>query len=177
LYWSAIATSLTKLSTCCAASPVEIAARAPGRASAGGEIDATFYVLKALSWTGIVWDLKSPPASVIRNEQRLGTKVIEKAAADLAATFDVETISSGFSRALASTPSLAPLRESLSSAQHRAADLLASVHMPPLPTKEEVCARASKLFARTTSLDEIVERAHRKLLDEVSRRLLKMSAV
>src|SRR5215210_1690571 len=40
-------------------------------------------------------------------------------------------------------------------------------------TKEEVCARASKLFARTTSLDEIVERAHRKLLDEVSRRLLK----
>jgi stearoyl-CoA desaturase (Delta-9 desaturase) len=135
------------------------------------EIDATFYVLKALSWTGIVWDLKSPPVSVVRNEQRLGTKVIEKAAADLAATFDVETISSGLSRALASTPSLVPLRESLSSAQHRAADLLASVHMPPLPTKEEVCARASKLFARTPSLDDIVERAHRKLLDDVSIRL------
>src|SRR3954454_3883451 len=44
------------------------------------EIDATFYVLKALSWIGIVWGLKSPPVSVIRNEQRLGIKVIEKAA-------------------------------------------------------------------------------------------------
>ena len=72
-------------------------------------------------------------------------------------------------------PKSRPTRESLSSAQHRAADLLASVHMPPLPTKEEVCARASKLFARTTSLDDIVERAHRKLLDEVSRRLLKIA--
>jgi stearoyl-CoA desaturase (delta-9 desaturase) len=140
------------------------------------EIDGTFYVLKALSWIGTVWDLKSPPASVIRNEQRLGTKVIEKAAANLVATFDVETISSGFSRALASTPNLAPLRESLSSAQHRDADLLATVHMSPLPTKEEVWARASTLFARTRSLDEIVECAHRKLLNEVAARLLRTSA-
>ena len=28
------------------------------------EIDATFYLLKALSWTGLVWDLKTPPAAV-----------------------------------------------------------------------------------------------------------------
>ncbi len=58
------------------------------------EIDMTFYLLKALSWLGIVWDLKSPPAAVIRNEQRLGTKVMEKVAAELAASFDVESITS-----------------------------------------------------------------------------------
>ena len=28
------------------------------------EIDVSFYVLKALSWTGIIWDLKPVPASV-----------------------------------------------------------------------------------------------------------------
>jgi stearoyl-CoA desaturase (delta-9 desaturase) len=27
------------------------------------EIDLTYYVLKALSWTGLVWDLREPPAS------------------------------------------------------------------------------------------------------------------
>jgi hypothetical protein len=34
-----------------------------------------------------------------------------------------------------------------------------------------VLALASKLFARTPSLDDIVERAHRKLMDDVSIRL------
>ena len=28
------------------------------------EIDATFYVLKAMSWVGLVWDLHAPPAHV-----------------------------------------------------------------------------------------------------------------
>ena len=131
----------------------------------------TFYLLKALSWLGIVWDLKSPPASVIRNEQRLGTKVMEKVAAELAASFDVESITSALSRTLASTPKFADLRERLLLAQHRAGDLLANLHLPPLPTREEVAARALTLLARTRSLDEIVERAHRKLLDDVSLRL------
>src|SRR5689334_24283156 len=35
------------------------------------EIDATFYILKALSWAGLVWDLKTPPAAVRLNEHRL----------------------------------------------------------------------------------------------------------
>jgi stearoyl-CoA desaturase (delta-9 desaturase) len=28
------------------------------------EIDMTYYVLKAMSWVGLVWDLKEPPARV-----------------------------------------------------------------------------------------------------------------
>ena len=28
------------------------------------EVDLTYYVLKAMSWLGLVWDLKAPPARV-----------------------------------------------------------------------------------------------------------------
>ena len=37
------------------------------------EIDPTFYIIKALSWLGVVWDLKSPPEAVLaeRAEARL----------------------------------------------------------------------------------------------------------
>ncbi len=28
------------------------------------EIDMTYYVLRALSWVGLVWDLRTPPAAV-----------------------------------------------------------------------------------------------------------------
>src|SRR5262249_57704212 len=44
------------------------------------EYDATYYVLKALSWTRLVWNLKMPPREVVRNEQRLGAPVINPAA-------------------------------------------------------------------------------------------------
>jgi stearoyl-CoA desaturase (delta-9 desaturase) len=35
------------------------------------EIDLSYYVLKALSWCGLVWDLRTPPAH-IRDAHRLG---------------------------------------------------------------------------------------------------------
>lgn len=34
------------------------------------EIDATYYVLKALSWVGIVWDVREPPASVYQPQPK-----------------------------------------------------------------------------------------------------------
>ena len=37
------------------------------------EYDPTYYVLRVLSWFGIVWDLHIPPKAVIRGEHRLGT--------------------------------------------------------------------------------------------------------
>jgi len=36
------------------------------------EIDVTFYVLKVLSWVGLVWDLHAPPRHV-RDAQRIGS--------------------------------------------------------------------------------------------------------
>ena len=97
------------------------------------EIDPTYYVLKGLSGLRVVWDLKVPPAAVLQNQQRLGRKVIEKAAADLAATFNTESICTALRQALAGTPNLADLRERLGGAHHRAADILAGMHLPHLP--------------------------------------------
>lgn len=31
------------------------------------EIDASYYILKALSWIGVVWDLRKPPAHILAN--------------------------------------------------------------------------------------------------------------
>jgi len=85
------------------------------------EIDMTFYILKILSWLGIVWDLKTPPEPVLRNEQRLGARVVNRAAEQLAASFD------------------------------------------GVPSREALAARASAMFARTASFDEIVDRAYELL--------------
>jgi stearoyl-CoA desaturase (delta-9 desaturase) len=54
------------------------------------EVDVTFYLLKALSWIGVVWELKSPPAEVVRGEKLLPRALVEKAAARLAAAFHAE---------------------------------------------------------------------------------------
>ncbi|MET0527155.1 MAG: acyl-CoA desaturase [Microvirga sp.] len=135
------------------------------------EIDPTYYVLKGLSGLRVVWDLKVPPAAVLQNQHRLGRKVIEKAAADLAATFNTESICTALRQALAGTPNLADLRERLGGAHHRAADILAGMHLPHLPTREEVRTRASTMFSKTPSLDDIVGLAHRIVLDAVGARL------
>ena len=136
------------------------------------EIDPTYYVLKALSWCGVVWDLKHPPEAVLRNEQRLGSKVIERAAAELAATFNVEAISAALSQSLASSaPGLAHLREKVAGAHHRAADLLGSMPLPHVPTYQDIQDRATRMFASTRSLDAIVERAHRMVVEAVYARL------
>jgi stearoyl-CoA desaturase (Delta-9 desaturase) len=85
------------------------------------EFDPTFYILKALSWLGIVWDLKTPPEQVLRNEQRLGARVVNRAAEQLAASFD------------------------------------------SVPSREALVVQARAMFARTASLDDIVDRAHEML--------------
>src|SRR6185295_6210610 len=76
------------------------------------EVDATYYLLRALAWFGIVWDLKSPPERVLRNEQRLGARVIGRAAEQLVARFDSELIALAISSSLQG-PRLVALRERL----------------------------------------------------------------
>jgi stearoyl-CoA desaturase (delta-9 desaturase) len=134
------------------------------------EIDPTYYVLKALSWLGIVWDLKKPPAEVLRNEQRLGARVINRAAEQLAARFNAEQIALAVISAVPSVQHLA-LRETLDRAGHRAAEVLAQLHLPHIPSREECSAQARALFARTPSLDEIVDRAYELLLTSVGAHL------
>ena len=134
------------------------------------EYDATFYVLKALSWLGIVWDLKTPPAAVVRNEQRLSARVINRAAEQLVARFNYERIATAISGALPA-PDLTAVSEALGRARDRAAALPANLHLPQLPTRDELLAEARRMFARTRSMDEIVNHAYEMLLAAVGMQL------
>ncbi len=134
------------------------------------EVDGTFYILRALSWTGLVWDLKLPPEALLRGEQRLGARVIDRAAEQLAARFNPEPIARAIAEALHG-PELAALQETLARAQHRASEALATVHLPQMPTRDEILAGAKAMFAKTPSIDDIVDRAHDMLLAAVGARL------
>ena len=134
------------------------------------EIDPTFYILKALSWTGLVWDLKSPPKEVLRNEQRLGSRVIGRAAEELAARFNSERIAQAVAAAMHG-PELFDLQETLARARSGAAEVLAGLQLPHVPSREQLVAEARAMFARTRSLDEIVDRAYELLLASVGTRL------
>jgi stearoyl-CoA desaturase (delta-9 desaturase) len=115
--------------------------------------------------------LKHPPKAVLRNEQRLGAKVIERAAHQLALSFDPDRIAATLHGAFAGTPSLAELQEKLTAARHQAAGALASMALPSIPTLEEIRARAASIFAHTPSLDDIAERANRMILESVYARM------
>ena len=134
------------------------------------EYDLTFYLLKLCSWLRLVWDLKTPPLAVIRNEHGLGSRVISRAAAQLAESFNTERIAAAVTSALEAS-SMTALLERLSAAQHRAADVLGSLALPHLPTREEVLARATTMFAMSHSMDDIVERAYELMLTSIAARL------
>jgi len=134
------------------------------------EIDPTFYVLKALAWLGVVWDLKTPPASVLRNEHRLGSRVIERAAAQLAATFNSERIALAIASAVEKSD-LAALQDRLAHARQSAVQVLADMGLPHLPSRDEIFARATAMFAKTPSIEEVVDRAYGLLVEAIGNRL------
>ena len=96
--------------------------------------------------------------------------MIERAAAQLASSFDLDLIVNAIAVALAG-PALFAIQEKLAKAQNRAADVFASLHLPPLPTRHEIVNRALVMFADTPSLDVIVNRAHTVILDTIGARL------
>ncbi|MBV9221605.1 MAG: acyl-CoA desaturase [Methylobacteriaceae bacterium] len=134
------------------------------------EIDPTYYLLKALSWTGLVWDLKSPPEQVLRNEQQLASRVVNRAAEQLAAYFNSERIALAITSALRG-PELSALQDMLSRARHHTSEVLAGLHLPQLPSRDEFLRQAMAMFARTRSLDEIVDRAYELLLASIGAQL------
>jgi stearoyl-CoA desaturase (delta-9 desaturase) len=134
------------------------------------EADAAYYALKGMSWLGLIWDMKMPPAHVLRNEQRLGARIVNRAAEQLAAHFNTERIAQAITAAMHG-PALANLQESLARASERTTDVLSNVHLPHMPSRDEFLAQAKAMFARTISLDEIVDRAYDLVLASVGARL------
>lgn len=135
------------------------------------EIDVTFYVLTVLSWFGIVWDLGKPPADVVRNEHRLGRATIEKVAHQLAHSFNTDRIASQLRDGLARIPDLAELQRRLAGATSIAAAHIADLHLPHVPTLDDVRQRAREMFTNTPSLDDIAERARLLVVENVAIRL------
>ncbi len=134
------------------------------------EIDPTYYILRALAALGIVWDMKSPPEQVLRNEQRLGSRVINRAAEQLAAHFNPERIALAISQGLHG-PELSAIRDLFQHARDCTAETLAGLHLPHMPDRDELLSEARLMFAKTPSLDDIVDRAHDMLLAAVGTRL------
>ena len=136
------------------------------------EFDPTFYALKALSWLGLVWNLRSPPEAVIRGEQRLGRKVIEKVARQLAMAFPLERIAALTHEDMARTPKWTELQSRLCEARSHAEAFLADLHFPHVPSVDEIRRYAEQHLANTPSLEDIAARARQILLESISVRLL-----
>lgn len=166
------------------------------------EIDITYYILKALSAIGLVYDLKRPPLAVVRNEQRLGRAVVEKAAGELAASFHIERIAADIKRTIAERrasldASAEGLSQKVDNWQHEMVDMLdrwqhqlddrvgharqefddliQKLHLPAIPSLMEMKSRAATMFALAPSTNEIVERAHQILVDDLRDALLTAS--
>jgi len=125
------------------------------------EIDVSFYVLKALSATGLVWELRDPPAHVVRDEQPLRPAVVEKAARLLAASFPVERIAADLRAALAGPrfeldAALDAMHDELAgrlaewchrfdgrveAMRRELEELLRAVHIPPMPSVSDLRAQ------------------------------------
>jgi stearoyl-CoA desaturase (delta-9 desaturase) len=67
---------------------------------------------------------------------------------------------------------LSALRETLGRAHQRTTEVLKTLPLPHMPSREEFLREARARFAKTKSLDEIVDRAHELLLASIGRRLI-----
>jgi stearoyl-CoA desaturase (Delta-9 desaturase) len=136
------------------------------------EVDVTFYLLRVASWFRLVWDLGEPPADLVRNERPVGRAVVERVARQLAAHFPTETIAAQIRDQLAHSPRLEEFRRRAQSARAQAAQALAELHLPHVPSMEEIRQRARQTLADSPSLDEIASRARELVLEHVSLSLL-----
>jgi stearoyl-CoA desaturase (Delta-9 desaturase) len=135
------------------------------------EIDVTYYLLKAMSWVGLVWDLGVPPVEIVRNERPLGRAVLEKVSRELAQSFPVERIAADIREKWRNAPAWAELVAEARASRARLEERLAHLSLPHLPSLEEIRARAEAMFAHTPSREELVQRARQHLANAVSRHL------
>ncbi|MGZ3272920.1 MAG: acyl-CoA desaturase [Caulobacteraceae bacterium] len=134
------------------------------------EIDPTYYVLFALARLRLVWDLKSPPAAVIANTHPLASRVVQRAAEQLAGAFNPDMIAAAVRSALPDIR-LVELQARLAEAGRTAGDELMAFWPADLPSREAVLAKARACFPKTPSLEDIVDRAHDLVLAAVGARL------
>jgi len=161
------------------------------------EIDLSYYVLRALAATGLVWGLHSPPKPVVRSEQRLRRAVVERAAGQLAASFQVEEIAAQLREVLIEkraslNASLDELQddfagfidgwrhhfdEKIEAARHELHEFFRILNLCDMPSLTDLRARADIMFVRNPSMNDIVERARQILIGDVFEVLCRQEAV
>jgi stearoyl-CoA desaturase (delta-9 desaturase) len=127
------------------------------------EIDITYYILKVLSWTGLVWDLRAPPEGILKGESPVGRKVVEKVAGELAGAFSVDRYAARVREAWVESHKVDDLTDLACRARGQVEERLAELSLPHLPTIPELREKAEEMFQETPSLDAIVNRAHELL--------------
>ncbi len=136
------------------------------------EYDVTYYILKGLEKLGLVWDLQTPPESVLRNEKRTTNAIIEKTAGHLAAGFSVDKLVEQVKAAWHNSTHWDELKARAQQAVADAEAYLKSIELPSLPSLEELKRKARGKFADVPALDTAVVRAREQIVQNVSVRLL-----
>ena len=132
------------------------------------EVDVSFYVLRTMAWFRLVWDLRTPPAAIVRGERPVGRKVVEKVAGELAATFSVERIADSVREAWAESHAMDDLADLAQRTRDQIEVRLAEMSLPHLPTIPDLREKAEEMFHESPSIDEIVDRAHQLLAEAVA---------
>ena len=132
------------------------------------QIDVTYYVLKVLSIFRIVWDLRLPPAHVVKGNGKLSFTVVEKAAQQLATSFSIEQIGSSLLKAWSQTSKLEELRKRARVGQAEVEKFLSELKIPELPARVDLIHKAQEMFKHIPSLNPIVERANQIIVQSVS---------
>jgi stearoyl-CoA desaturase (delta-9 desaturase) len=140
------------------------------------EYDPTFYLLKLLERLGVVWKLKRPTPEVVHNRHRLGTKVISRAALQVANSFNAERIAQAAAAVLGKS-GLTELHQRLRQVQPLAAfETLSELNLPHIPSRNEIVSRARAMLANSPSMEDIAARAHELLLEAIGARLVTLAA-
>ena len=139
------------------------------------EYDPTFYLLRLMGYAGLIWKLKSPPIEVVHNRRPLGSKVIRRAAAQVAERFNAERIAVAVATVLGAGR-LAQLHAQLGHAHQCAADVIRDLNLPQIPGEAEIRLRARAMLANSPSLEDIAAKAHQLVLEAVGARLATLAA-
>lgn len=139
------------------------------------EFDLTFYILRVLSWLGVVWDLHVPPQIVMRREQKLGRRVIGKVAGEMAASYPTGHMASQVLEALAGAPGWPVLKSRMLSENVPPEEFWAEINLPQIPTLDEVRRYVRGRLAQTPSIEEIAVSTRQKLLSITRLQLIAMA--
>ncbi|MES2035373.1 MAG: acyl-CoA desaturase [Pseudomonadota bacterium] len=132
------------------------------------ELDLTYSALTALAALGVVSELKTPPLALVRNEHRLGNRVVRRAAEQLAARFDPITTAHSLQRALGPITAQ-QVGHALQQPGNRPETGLGA--LPGAPTRADFVDAAASLFGPTVSFDDIIEHALKIFFVAVGERL------